>query len=65
MDELGKQIYEYRVRNGITQAEMAERCGVTRATICTLESDKYHRPNFMTLHKVEKVLNETGGEKND
>lgn len=63
MDSLGAQIREYRIRNGITQAEMARRCGLTRATICMMESGKYHRPNFVTLHKVNKVLEEQGGER--
>lgn len=64
MNDLGKMVREYRIKNGITQAEMAQRCGITRVTICTLESGKYHRPNFLTIHKVMKVLNEDeqGGE---
>lgn len=62
MDSLGKRIREYRVRHGLTQGGMAKLCGLTRATICTLESDRYSRPNFKTLHKVFNVLNQENQE---
>lgn len=63
MNDLGTKVHEYRVKHGLTQGQMADLCGLTRATICSLESDRYSRPNFMTLHKVFNVLNNDKEEK--
>ena len=59
MDELGKKVFDYRVKHGLTQTQMAQKCGLTRPTICALESEtRYSRPNFMTIRKVNKILAE-------
>lgn len=54
----------YNIKNrreelGLTQAELAERSGVTRATIIALESDRPYVTTTKTLLNVAKALGTT------
>lgn len=62
MTDLGKMVHDYRVKHSLTQKEMATLCGLSSPTIIAIESGKYHRPNFKTLHKINNVLEETDNE---
>ena len=59
MSEFGQRVIDYRLKNGVTQEEMAKMCGLSRQTICALEKNPYHQVNILTRHKLEKVLNKT------
>ncbi|GAB2485757.1 helix-turn-helix domain-containing protein [Algoriphagus taiwanensis] len=54
---VGKQIRELRIAKGWTQAELAERCGLSERTIQRLEKDG-SSPSLFTLKKVQEVLGE-------
>ena len=48
-DGLANQLRELRARNGITQAELAERVGVTRKTINTVENRVFVPSTILAL----------------
>jgi putative transcriptional regulator len=52
------RIKEYRVRHGLTQAELAREVGVRRETIVFLEKGKYN-PSLKLAYDVAKVLGAT------
>ena len=52
---LTTRMREYRQRIGITQIELAERCGCRRETIGKLEAGKYN-PSLKLAMDVAKVL---------
>jgi len=49
------RIRDYRVRQGLTQEELAIRVGVRRETIVFLEKGKYN-PSLLLAHKIAKIL---------
>ena len=57
---LGDWIREERKKAGLTQGELAERIGVTSATITRYEKGQ-REPNYSQLLKIEKVLNARPG----
>lgn len=46
-----KTIREIRAQQGITQAEMAERLGISRPTYIKIEND----PNAMTVNTARRI----------
>ena len=50
------KIKEIRERKGITQEQLAERSGVSRATIIQLENNEEHEALVGTLKAVAKAL---------
>ena len=52
---LGKQIKKRRKKKRITQAELAEKVGVTTVYITYIETGKYF-PSLKRLIKIAKVL---------
>jgi len=52
------KIKEYRARNGLTQADLAEKTGVRRETIVFLEKGRYN-PSLRLAHRIAQVLNTT------
>ncbi len=50
------QVKQARLRKGWTQAELARRAGVRRATVNSLESGRRSRVNLGVLEKVAKAL---------
>ncbi|MCK9351192.1 MAG: helix-turn-helix transcriptional regulator [Candidatus Paceibacterota bacterium] len=48
-------ISELRKKFGITQEELAEKAGVTRQTIISLEAGRYN-PSLLLAHKISMVL---------
>ena len=49
------KISELRKQIGITQEYLAEKAGVTRQTIISLEQNRYN-PSLALAHKITKVL---------
>jgi putative transcriptional regulator len=47
---------ELRAREGLTQAELAEKVGVRRETIVFLEKGKYN-PSLRLAHQISGILN--------
>lgn len=47
------KVKELREKNSITQDKLAEKVGVSRQTIISLEKGKYN-PSIMLAHKIAK-----------
>jgi len=48
---IGQAIKKLRQKNGMTQAQLAERCGVSQNSICSLETGKAYPPKA-TVEKL-------------
>ena len=57
-ERLGNSIKERRTELGLTQAELAEACGVTRKTVNTVEN-KVFSPSALLAIKLARALNVT------
>jgi len=51
-------IYELRTKKGLTQAELAKKCGVSRQTINAIENDRYD-PTLRLAFKIAQKLETT------
>jgi putative transcriptional regulator len=49
------KISEFRKQLSVTQEELAEKVGVTRQTIISLEQNRYN-PSLLLAHKITKIL---------
>lgn len=56
-----ENLAEIRIKKGMTQAELAEACGVTQKTISALEVDR-RKPSYDLLLKLTKALDVTPNE---
>ena len=54
-DRLGNRLKERRTELGLTQAELAERCGVTRKTVNTVETGVFVPSTVLAL-KLARAL---------
>jgi transcriptional regulator with XRE-family HTH domain len=52
---IGDKLKRQRTRRALTQAELAERAGVTTATVARIERDEIE-PRMPTLRKLAKAL---------
>lgn len=52
---LGENIKKARIKKGYSQAELAEKIGVSQAAIYYWENGK-REPNFETIHKIANAL---------
>lgn len=52
---VGKKIKEERLKLGLTQKEVAERCGSSTSYICDIEVGRTN-PSLKTLEKISKAL---------
>lgn len=50
------RVKEFREAAGLTQVELAKKSGISRATICSLESGEETVVNTATLSKIAKAL---------
>lgn len=55
-ESLGKQIRIIRSSRGWTQADLAERAGVSLSVICVLEVGKNQNPRISTLWRIANAL---------
>lgn len=51
------KIAELRKKIGITQEELAEKVGVTRQTVISLEQGRYN-PSLFLAYRITKILNQ-------
>lgn len=56
MSTIGKKIKETRQKMSLTQQDLSEKTGITRAIISDIENDK-KGGNWHTLRKIFEVLN--------
>lgn len=56
MNEYRDRVLRYRLVNGITQKEFAQRCGLSTPTIIMIEKRERYYPNVQTRGKLERVL---------
>lgn len=54
-DVLMRQIVEARLEEGLSQQELANRCGMKPANLCRLENDNGN-PSVATLNKIARGL---------
>lgn len=52
---LPERIVKYRAKERISQKELAERCGVTKQTIYSIETG-LQEPSRVTIAKIELVI---------
>jgi DNA-binding XRE family transcriptional regulator len=53
------KVIEFRKKRNLTQQELADLCGVCRATISNIENGRYkHAMYVLTQSKIDSVLNE-------
>jgi transcriptional regulator with XRE-family HTH domain len=52
---IGERLKRQRTRRALTQAELAERAGVTTATVARIERDEIE-PRMTTLRKLAEAL---------
>ncbi len=53
---MGYKIKEYRLLKKLTQGELAERAGVTRATICNIENGTQRDVKAGNLKRIAEAL---------
>ena len=53
--EIMRKIVEARMEEGLTQAQLAERCGMKAANLCRLENGNGN-PSVATLERIAKGL---------
>lgn len=56
--DLKNNIHELRKSRGISQADLAKQCGVTRQTVNAIENNKYD-PTLALAFKIAKALHTT------
>lgn len=54
-EKISNSIYDLRTHKGLTQEELAERVGVTRQTIISMEKGNY-TPSVLLALKLAKVF---------
>lgn len=53
--DIAMQIVEFRERHGLTQAELAERCGIDQGDISRIERGATN-PTARTLQRIAEIL---------
>ena len=53
---IGKRVQELRMRKGYTLSELAERAGVAKSYLSTMERDIQSNPSIQFLEKIASVL---------
>lgn len=54
-EEIARQLISFRIEHGLSQAELARRCGVSQPAIARLERGE-HEPRLATLRRVAHAL---------
>ena len=54
-EQIARQLIAFRVEHGLSQAELARRCGVSQPAIARLERGE-HEPRLATLRRVAHAL---------
>ena len=53
--DVSMKIFEFRIKNNLTQKQLAEKLGITRSMVSKLESGQYN-PTVEQLWKISKKL---------
>lgn len=53
--KLSERMIQYRARERINQQELADRCGVSKQTIYSIENDM-QEPSKVTVAKIELII---------
>jgi transcriptional regulator with XRE-family HTH domain len=56
---LAANIKRYRIKNGLSQEQLAQKAGVTYSTLAKLESGVNQNPKVKTLQQIAKALGVT------
>lgn len=59
MRSIGDRMIEYRARERINQQEMADRCGISKQTVYSIENG-IQEPSKITTAKIELVIGKEG-----
>ena len=54
-EQIARRLIAVRVENGLSQAELARRCGVSQPAIARLERGQ-HEPRLATLRRIAHAL---------
>lgn len=54
---IGKNIYEYRMRRGLTLSELAERANISKSYLSNIERNINQNPSIQVIKKIAFVLN--------
>lgn len=54
---VGKRVQNLRKKKGLTLSELAERAGVSKSYLSTIERDVQSNPSIQFLEKIASVLN--------
>lgn len=54
-EEIARQLIALRIEHGLSQAELARRCGVSQPAIARLERGE-HEPRLATLRRIAHAL---------
>lgn len=54
---IGKNIYEYRMRRGLTLSELAERANISKSYLSNIERSLNQNPSIQVIKKIATVLN--------
>ncbi|HEY0704436.1 MAG TPA: helix-turn-helix transcriptional regulator [Candidatus Acidoferrales bacterium] len=55
-DEVATQLLEFRKKRGLTQQDLAEKCGMKQSAISRIEKSSYSKWNFSTLWRLAQAL---------
>lgn len=54
---VGKRVQQLRLKKGLSLSELAERAGVSKSYLSTIERDVQSNPSIQFLEKIAAVLN--------
>ncbi|MEH7440669.1 helix-turn-helix transcriptional regulator [Neobacillus drentensis] len=54
---IGKNIYEYRMKRGLTLSELAERANISKSYLSNIERSLNQNPSIQVIRKIALVLN--------
>jgi len=56
--EMGEALIELRVKLGLTQQQLADKCGMKQEAIARLESTNY-KPSIRTINRIAQAVKKT------
>ena len=54
---IGRNIYEFRLKRGLTLSELAERAGISKSYLSNIERNLNQNPSIQVMKKIALVLN--------
>ncbi len=56
IENVRKELLKFRVKHKFTQEKLAEKSGISRVTISSIESGKINKPDSMTIFKLDEFI---------